>query len=255
VAGGRRHGRAVAGQRHPPLPRGARGRGGRPGRRHAEEWSEQLDRLIADADLRRRLADNAREKAAREYSLEANGRRVAALLPPATPEKLEPRPRKKRILLQNIFFPPQTIGGSTRVLRDNVDSWLDSAAREEFDFAVVASDNGALVPNQVRVEEYRGCPVFRLGPPPAVNMEWRPFDPAMGKVFANILQSWRPDLVHFHAVQRLSGSIIEETLAAGSPTRSPCTTPGTCRTGTSWWTTRGGCARRASPSPSIRRRR
>ena len=187
----------------------------------ATEWTDKLERLITDPGLRRDLATGARIKAGRDYALGANARRLERCLAlaesAAAASPLHPAPKKRRILLQNIFFPPQTIGGSTRVARDNLDAWLDSRFADEFEFAVVASDNGATEPYQVRVEDYRGVPVFRIGPPPTPNMEWRPFDPVVGAIFETILESWRPDLVHFHAVQRLSGSIIEACLEKGLP--------------------------------------
>jgi hypothetical protein len=137
--------------------------------------------------------------------------------PPASPG-LAGRAPKKRILLQNIFFPPQTIGGSTRVVRDNLDAFIDAGLGEEFEFAVAASDNGALIDYQLRVEDYRGATVFRIGPPAQPNMEWKPFDPVLRGMFATVLESWKPDLVHFHAVQRLTGSVVEACLERGRPT-------------------------------------
>ena len=184
------------------------------------EWSQKLEQLIAEPELRAQLVARARDKAARQYSLQANARRLEeALAPasaPAAPALLGRAP-KKRLLLQNIFFPPQTIGGSTRVLRDNLDAFLDMGLAEEFEFAVAASDNGASHDYQLRVEEYRGATVFRFGPPGQVNLEWKPFDPRMGEMFSTVLESWRPDLVHFHAVQRLTGSVIEACLDKGVP--------------------------------------
>jgi glycosyltransferase involved in cell wall biosynthesis len=39
----------------------------------------------------------------------------------------------------------------------------------------------------------------------------------MGESFAEVLASWQPDLVHFHSVQRLTGSAVEACAAAGIP--------------------------------------
>jgi glycosyltransferase involved in cell wall biosynthesis len=187
-----------------------------------EEWGEALHALIDDADLRRRLVANARRKIQANYSLDANAVRLHALLVPAE-SRLKPAAAgstaakaRKRILLANIFFPPQTIGGSTRVVRDNLDCFLRSDARD-LEFAVVTSDNDARVPYRVRAEDYAGVPVFRISTPQEANMEWRPFNPDLGKIYADLLDMWRPDLIHFHCPQRLTASIIEEALGAGIP--------------------------------------
>lgn len=174
----------------------------------AEEWRTALTRLVGDAALRASIGAAARRGAAERYSLEANARALDAVLSAAAAAQ---RPSAatggRRVLLVNIFFPPQTIGGSTRVVRDNLDAFLDG--RTDCDFAVVTSDNANPIPNQVRVEDYRGAPVFRLSTPEGPNMEWRPFNAEVEATFTNILETWRPDLVHFHTVQRMSASIVE----------------------------------------------
>jgi glycosyltransferase involved in cell wall biosynthesis len=187
-----------------------------------EEWRQALYALIDDPELRRGLVANARRKLEANYSLEANAARLQALLAPAK-GRLKPQPVisaaakvRKRILLANIFFPPQTIGGSTRVIRDNLDCFMRSDA-DDLEFAVVTSDNDASVPYRVRTEDYAGVPVFRISTPQEANMEWRPFNPDLGKIYADLLDMWRPDLIHFHCPQRLTGSIIEEALKAGIP--------------------------------------
>ena len=163
-----------------------------------ESWARALERLVVDAGLRARIAHCAREKAAALYSIEATAKNFAALLPPPTrsggslPVTLRP---KRRIMLVNIFFHPQSLGGSPRVVRDNLDCFLDGGAQSEFDFAVVTTDDDGDGLNQIRVENYRGCPVFRVSPLSVRNPEWQPALPRMGKIFREILSAWRPDLV------------------------------------------------------------
>ena len=185
-----------------------------------ESWARALERLVVDAGLRARIAQGAREKATALYSIEANAKNFAALLLPPTrsggslPVTLRP---KRRIMLVNIFFHPQSLGGSPRVVRNNLDCFLDGEAQSEFDFAVVTTDDDGDGLNQIRVENYRGCPVFRVSPLSVHNPEWHPALPRMGKIFREILSTWRPDLVHFHCIERLSASIVEECLKARVP--------------------------------------
>ena len=182
-----------------------------------EAWESALRRLIADPDLRRQIVARARNKLTRNYSIEANAERLSAILPSPDAKTIASTSSKRRILLVNLFFHPQSMGGSARVVRDNLDCFLDGASHEEFDFAVATTDFGGDGLNQIRVENFRECPVFRISPEPGANYEWQPESRQMGLIFSEILKVWRPDLVHFHCVQRFSGSIVEACIKADIP--------------------------------------
>ena len=164
----------------------------------ADEWTACLERMITDAALRGELVKNAHKKLRTSYSIKENCKNLAALLPPIRSGLADQR--KPRILLVNLFFPPQTIGGSTRVTRDNLDYFISNAG-EEFDFSVVTTDLYADTPYRMRVEDYRGAPVFRISTPQELNMEWRPDNPEIKDMFIDIMAYWKPDLVHFHCVR------------------------------------------------------
>lgn len=126
------------------------------------------------------------------------------------------RDGKPRILVVNVYFPPQTVGGATRVVRDNIDHVLDHAA-DRFDLAVAASDMEVEPPYQTRIDAYRGIPVFRIATPRERNMDWRPFNPKVGVEFEALLDRFEPDLVHFHCVQQLTATTVEAVRARGIP--------------------------------------
>ena len=180
-----------------------------------QDWRAALETLIDDPARRREMVGAARAKIARDYSLEANAKTLAKLLDAQPPRPA--REAKARVLLVNLFFPPQSLGGSPRVVRDNLDCFLDSPEGEAFEFAVATTDFGGDGRNELRVESYRGRPVFRVSPQPGQNSEWRPREPLMGETFREILRAWRPDLVHFHCVQRFSGSAVEACVELGVP--------------------------------------
>lgn len=187
----------------------------------AEDWSVALERLVQDADLRRSLGAAARDKAGQLYDLAANAERLEALLAPALAARdartlLAEPGRRKRVLLVNVFFPPQTIGGATRVVRDNLDAFLAEPG-DRYEFAVATTDAAVSDTDFLRVEDYRGCPVFRLSTPQEVNMDWRPFNPDVGDRFAEIVDLWKPDLVHFHCIQRLTASVLDVVQQRGIP--------------------------------------
>jgi glycosyltransferase involved in cell wall biosynthesis len=59
--------------------------------------------------------------------------------------------------------------------------------------------------------------VYRAGIVHRIHMDWHPKDPAMGKLFGEFLDFEKPDLVHFHCVQRMGASIVEATLQRKIP--------------------------------------
>ncbi|MEH3147667.1 MAG: glycosyltransferase family 4 protein [Methylobacterium frigidaeris] len=136
------------------------------------------------------------------------------------PAPAEPAPRasgaRPRILFANVFFPPQTIGGATRVLKDNVDDFLDQAG-DAYDFAVLTSDDENGSSGAARIDAYRGVPVFRIATPQEIDMDWRPHNPRVGQYAAEVIRLFKPDLVHIHCLQRLSVAVAEACEAAGVP--------------------------------------
>ena len=183
-----------------------------------QEWHEALEALVTSPDARAALSRAARAKLRSCYSIASNVARLKELLAPAldwTPTQTIPR--RKRLLIFNHMFPPQTIGGSTRVARDNVDAFLDLHFDQECEIAIVTTDNDNPAPYCLRVDSYRGLPVYRMSVPTGDDMEWRPFDDTFGNFFARILDAFAPDLVHVHSIQRGTASILVECIKAGVP--------------------------------------
>jgi glycosyltransferase involved in cell wall biosynthesis/FMN phosphatase YigB (HAD superfamily)/tetratricopeptide (TPR) repeat protein len=123
---------------------------------------------------------------------------------------------KKRLLLVNAWAPPQVIGGASRVLKDNLDYFIDRHG-DEFEIAVFAGDDHREGFGNYSVDTYRGVPVFRLALPPGKNVFWQPDSAIAAASFASVLESFGPDLVHVHCLQRLTGSIAESCRTRGIP--------------------------------------
>ena len=115
-----------------------------------------------------------------------------------------------------MFFPPQLIGGATRVLKDNLDTFRERYA-EEFDFQVFCAIEGAEKPYVLRSFAYENVPVFGVTHPMRRGLDLVPYDERMGALFGEYLDSQRPDLIHFHCIQRLTASIVEEARKRGIP--------------------------------------
>jgi len=182
-------------------------------------WTKALHRLILDRDLRRDIGAAARRKALRHYSLES----VAKQLRTSSGLETAPAGRgidtsndaqeregtkcKMKVLVCNVFFPPQSYGGATRVVSDNVDYFKDQCP--DIELSIFATDDGISPPGRLRFDQYRDIPVFRLSTPSECNMDWRPFNPENEEIFERILDTVGPDIVHFHCIQRLTASIVE----------------------------------------------
>ena len=124
---------------------------------------------------------------------------------------------KPKIALVNVFFPPQSIGGATRVLADNFDILIDQYS-DDFELVVFTSD----VEMQDKAHTidsymYKGVRVYRTSVVFREHMDWQPQDEEMAKVFEKFLKFEKPDKVHFHCVQRLSASIVKATLKQKIP--------------------------------------
>ncbi|MGH6863812.1 MAG: glycosyltransferase, partial [Methylocella sp.] len=179
-------------------------------------WRKALTRLIEDRDLRRGIGASARRKALQNYSIEtaADVLRKSLGAPIAATSKDDGRSRI-RVLICAVFFPPQSYGGATRVVQDNVDYITDQCP--DIELSAFATDEGVSPAGRFRFDQYRGVPVFRLSTPIEANMDWRPFNPEHEKLFGQIVDAVRPDLIHFHCIQRLTASIVEVALKRKIP--------------------------------------
>jgi glycosyltransferase involved in cell wall biosynthesis len=180
------------------------------------DWREALGRLAADPALRRSMGEFARAKAKAGYALTTGAERLATALAEVEAARplVDPRPC---ILLANVWFHPQFVGGAARVVRDNLDAWIESGAAERFRFAVLTTDDGAGPDYALRVDAYRGVPVTRIAIPQRPGMDWAYEDLEVRRIFGDLLQMLRPELVHLHAVQRLTASLAEACQAARTP--------------------------------------
>jgi glycosyltransferase involved in cell wall biosynthesis len=125
----------------------------------------------------------------------------------ATGKERDRSSSKVKVLVCHVFFPPQSYGGATRVVQDNVDYIEDECP--DIELAVFTTDEGISLPGRFRFDQYKGIPVFRLSTPIEPNMDWRPFNTEHEDVFERVLDAVQPDLIHFHCIQRLTASIVE----------------------------------------------
>lgn len=176
------------------------------------EWTAALDQLVVDAALRQRIGGAARDRIRRDYGLDAMAGSLRRIFDQVVPA-CEPLPT---ILIVNVFYPPQAIGGATRVVHDNV---LHLAAHygDRFNVEVFTSIEGGLAPYQVQSYVMDGIRVTGVTTPDDPDIERSIKDEKMGTLFGQVLDHLRPAMVHFHCIQRLTPSIVLAALGRAIP--------------------------------------
>lgn len=180
-----------------------------------EGWFEALASLIESPEKRKKIGLNALERVQQEYSLDSLGSELVTQLSEYTKSKAVQTARKK-LLLVNVFFAPQSIGGATRVVEDNLDVLLDQYG-DQYDITVFTADVNMRDTHQLSFYKHKGVNVYRVTTLFRENMDWHPKDETMYALFSEFLEAEQFDFVHFHCVQRLTASIVEATKDAKIP--------------------------------------
>ena len=184
-----------------------------------DEWYRVLRRLVVDVSERTRIGQAARNLALSRFAPDLMGkalekalRRVAGMPSDAVPATT----RKRRVLVVNVYFPPQAIGGATRVVRDQVTGVLQGFG-DLFELGILCCNEEMADPYRLEAYRWGGVPVWSVTTPHRLHMDWLHHDPAMAPLVGQVLDKFQPDLVHFHCIQRLSLAAVDEVHARGLP--------------------------------------
>ena len=118
-----------------------------------------------------------------------------------------------RVLVANVYFHPASFGGAT-ILAENLIECLVQKAKVAV-FTTWQSDSAQSY-DLVRYEAL-GVPVFAVRVPRSGPRSLEHKNPEVGRVFAEVLDVFAPDVVHLHSIQGLSASIAEACRLAGVP--------------------------------------
>nr|WP_061511720.1 glycosyltransferase [Gluconobacter thailandicus] len=175
-------------------------------------WVRALDRLVADRALRERIGKAAHAHALATYGAGPLTSHAKALMGRMAPQDTT---TQRRILGVNVFYPPQAIGGATRVFHDNL---KDLSAPEDgrFLFEVFTSE---AEPNseKLRIYPQDGILVTSVAPLAVDDKDSIAEDPNMVRQFRKVVERFRPHLVHLHCIQRLTAGIIDVLLELDIP--------------------------------------
>jgi len=177
------------------------------------EWFEELQALVVYSARRRAIGQAARETALQSYSIQSMAANIVEIMGAVT---AEPSISKKRILVVNVFYPPQAIGGATRVVADNIADLL-ATHHDEIEVQVFTTIEGgaeAYVPLTYVLE---GVKVIAVPTPIDSDINRKMWDDRMGALFERVVERFKPDLVHFHCIQRITLSVCESLRRNGIP--------------------------------------
>jgi glycosyltransferase involved in cell wall biosynthesis len=129
---------------------------------------------------------------------------------------LPARVNRRRVLVVNVFFPPQAIGGATRIVASQVLRMREHYAAR-FDVAVFCGNDEDGEPYEMTAYEWNGVPVYSVNTPLREGNDWSYADPEIRPAFESVLDRFKPDIVHFHAIQRLTAVVMDALLARKIP--------------------------------------
>jgi glycosyltransferase involved in cell wall biosynthesis len=180
--------------------------------RETSDWQRIMAMLIEDPLLTSRVGEAACAHVTERYSMRALAKGMADEFAQPLTHKT---PQRLRILVVNVFYAPQTFGGATRVVVENI-AYLQRRY-PEFEFLVLTTDDGSEEEGVIRYDAVDGVPVIRIGTPAERNREWRFKNEKLKPIFDALLTSIQPDLMHVHCIQRLTGSVVEAAIDAEIP--------------------------------------
>ena len=132
--------------------------------RDRQGWVQALERLISDHELRSQLALKAQHRAEALFG-QAQGQRFWLDLDQSD-RKSQPTARRRKQLVINCFFAPQSVGGATRVAQDRVRALLAEPDAPEVTVLCVDLDPWQGSPSQqgmpLDVHHWHGARVVRL---------------------------------------------------------------------------------------------
>ncbi|MBM7115646.1 glycosyltransferase [Archangium primigenium] len=175
------------------------------------EWVAALSRLVEDAQARRQMGEAAHRNVLARYHPDTL---AARSLRPVLAELPTPSPDALKVLSVNLLFAPLSFGGAT-IVAEQLATRLQREACEVTIFTGIWKSE--LSAYDVVRYEAEGLPVIAVqvphGGPRALDHE----NARMRELFAQALRAVRPDVVHFHSIQKLSASLASACDEEGIP--------------------------------------
>ena len=176
----------------------------------ALQWMDRIETLIKDPVMRLNMAQKAQEHARSLFDPHQGEKFWTHLNQPAVIQSQVIRRRK--LLIINVFFAPQSIGGATRIAQDHVRE-LQHHLSDQYDITVLCSDHQPwqtsseeeMIPLQIH--DWFGARVVRFGLP-GKPWSWH-HDGSVERVCREWFRRERFDVIHAHSVQVLSAAPLK----------------------------------------------
>lgn len=123
----------------------------------------------------------------------------------------------KKIALVNVLFPPFAMGGATRVVLDEARILSSKYNADVIVFTSFINDIDAADLYKMRVYTYENIRVYGVFLGLDSKTNWQPQDSKVKKLFSEFIELEQPDVVHFHCIQVLSGSVVESAIENNIP--------------------------------------
>jgi glycosyltransferase involved in cell wall biosynthesis len=175
--------------------------------RSEKDWEHVLTSLVADRSLGRQVGSKARERVLSEYDLATQARNLVEIITSGSEISAgDGPPRKPLVLVVNIFYPPEFIGGATRIVEQTVTD-LHRSCGDELSFEVLCGREYDDQPGAVARYQWHDVNVTSLSPFTDQDAIERSVD--TDSFFEAYVRRIKPDLIHFHCIQRLGGSLLD----------------------------------------------
>ena len=176
------------------------------------EFIEKIDALVRHPAKRQAMGAAAKAKAIGNYAVDVMATNLRTIFTSTSTSVSE----RTRVLLVNVFYAPQAKGGATRVMIDNIRD-LRQLYPDDFEFEVFTTLEGARDPYSVHVTAFDSVRVTAMvaGDYPEVDLE--PVDWRAGAIFRRCVERFRPQMIHFHCIQRITAAATEIALELGIP--------------------------------------
>ncbi|MGY3494965.1 glycosyltransferase [Bradyrhizobium sp. USDA 4502] len=177
-----------------------------------EQWTAALTSLVDARELRATMGQQSRQAAIERYSpAQLAIRDIQPLLDAYGSDE----DKALRILVANIYFSPDSFGGGT-IIAEEMAVRLN-ARRDTSVLVFSGAHDPAMKPYDMVRHEQKSIPIVSVKTPPPNPRELDFLNRKMKNIFEDILLSYRPDVVHLHAVQGLTASIAEACIEASVP--------------------------------------
>lgn len=155
------------------------------------EWKESIVRLVENRELRLKMGKNAKKTVLNLYS------RKHDLIYTGNSLFRKKTDKKKHILYVNIHYGYSSFGGATIV----AEQIAEKMKKKYIDYDIfVFTAHLDRSPGKMTRYEWNGIAVFSI-PVGGVSLEYKNI--YVLKVFNTVLDSVKPDLIHFHCIQTL----------------------------------------------------